>query len=56
MKTNLDPLLLLFSKHVLFNHLGLNRNAGQTLETQPNVAIKLAFGLNNIASQKCTEH
>jgi hypothetical protein len=50
--TDLDPLLLLFSKHAFFDHLGLNRNTGQAFETQPDVAVKLTFSLSRMARQK----
>jgi hypothetical protein len=53
--TDLDPLLLFFSKHVLFDHPCLNRNTGQALETQPDVAVKLTFSLKPDIPSKTLE-
>ena len=45
----LEPLALLLGEHDLLNHLRLNRNRGETLETEPDVAVEVALRLENAA-------
>lgn len=38
-----EPLLLFFGKHVFFHHTCLDRHTSQPLETEPDIAAKLAL-------------
>ena len=43
----LHPLLLVLSKHTILDHLGLDGDAGESLEAEPALAVELAFGLDS---------
>ena len=41
----LHPLLLFLREHGVLDHLGLDGDTGETLKTEPDVTVELAFGL-----------
>lgn len=43
--TYLQPLLLFFREHTLFDHFGLDRYTCQTFKPEPDVPVEVSFGL-----------
>lgn len=47
----LHPLLLLLGDHTILDHLGLDGDAGKSLEAEPAVAVELVPGLDSAHSE-----